>query len=295
MLRAIKQTLPTYFYPIDRDYCNKVLSKSVFENLTAYITAHHCGEKSTNNLLMFAYLYKVVTAKFGCNGAPVIPTLQWLVEYIKSGFFGLSALAIMKDTLSDEHIDRTKAICDAFQNKFYNEQQNGFVVRHGQFSKVVNKRETFQTLKDVLDKGFYVLVFGVYKKDGKMTGHVVTMVEYERTEGTEYPGVFIVKNSWNEYTCVKDVLLGVKCVRGVMKVTFDDLLDGDNILFYAYVYPNKWDARNMQETKTPYVAHELKWSHVKKTLLRRGGNKRTAKQRPRTRRRTVGRKRSRKT
>ena len=61
ILNAIRQTIPEYFYPMESDLCNNIYWTGIFSNLDAHIREYKCGEHTTNNISLFAYIYKTIT------------------------------------------------------------------------------------------------------------------------------------------------------------------------------------------------------------------------------------------
>jgi len=184
ILNAIKQTIPELFYPLEEnEKCDEYydISKmmSVFKEDT------NCSENSFNNLIMYIYIYKILTNKFACNGGVSFEVLKWFVDNIIYQKIGEQAFIMntLKDFegFNDTHIERIAAISNHFLSEFYTNQTNEFVVEQHDI------RKAEEIIKSVIDKGYYIIISG--------SGHVMTIVNYKIRDGVL---VLIIKNSYGK-------------------------------------------------------------------------------------------------
>lgn len=187
VLNAIRQAIPQYFYPLDEDACDDVYENDVFDNLEKFIAENKCGEHSTNNLLMFAYIYKVITNKYGCDGGKSSDVFTWLIEHFLKAQFAVyeSIISAFDHTISQETATKIFEISYAFIHEFYTVQHNDF----NNYRLIVEKSSAHVDLpfiQYVLDSGYYI---GLSKGN-----HIVTVVGY-KINPTNGNILLIVKDS----------------------------------------------------------------------------------------------------
>jgi hypothetical protein len=184
ILNAIKQTIPELFYPLEEnDRCDEYYDSYNMTNVFKEETT--CSENSFNNLIMYIYIYKILTNKFACNGGVSFEVLKWFVDTIIYQKIGEQAFIMntLKDFegFNDTHLERIAAISNHFLSEFYTNQTNEFVVEQHDI------RKAEEIIKSVIDKGYYILISG--------SGHVMTIVNYKIRDGVL---VLIIKNSYGK-------------------------------------------------------------------------------------------------
>ncbi len=184
ILNAIKQTIPELFYPLEEnDKCDEYYDVSNMMNVFKEQTT--CSENSFNNLIMYIYIYKIITNKFACSGGFSFQVLTWFIDNIIYQKIGEQEfiMNIFKDFegFNDEYLERISAISNHFLSEFYTNQTNEFVVEQHDIRKAED------IIKSVIDKGYYIIISG--------SAHAMTIVNYKIRDGKL---LLVIKNSYGK-------------------------------------------------------------------------------------------------
>lgn len=265
ILNAIRQTIPEYFYPMESDLCNNIYWTGIFSNLERHITEYKCGEHSTNNILLFAYIYKSITDKYGCEGEFTETVFEWYIKtFMKTDFGTEQSISSTLGNLSEPLANKVKTLCNAFSVRFYREQGNDFVFQSQKIKDITD----FNIVKYVLDNGYYIGVHG--------EGHIVTAVGYKEHLGHT---LLILKNSWGKLTSF-DKKLKAPISQGISTMTIDKIVEAgfDRI---SYILPNILSDQEVERVRRRNVMNELLERNMRKmyNLTRRGGKRHKRKSR----------------
>ena len=250
ILNAIRQTIPDHFYPLEEnDECDEYYN---FQNMLNFFADKRnvCSEKSLNNVMMYIYIYKILTKKFGCTGYYTEIALQWfnrkiIREKSVDGKFIFGDRRFIYDTLKTfkglnlTHIDRIEGIV----NDFLKQNVEFYVIPYQIFpdlseyadllgdtnlsaeddfsdETVLNKGE--QLIKSVIDKGYYLLISGL--------GHVMTIVDYIDKSTVDGEFLLVIKNSYGKVNYIDQYgfeinngIITVPLARAAKELHFDML------------------------------------------------------------------------
>jgi hypothetical protein len=261
ILNAIRQTIPELFYPMESDMCNQIYWLGTFNTVSEYIRTHNCGEHSSNNILMFAYIYNTLVNKYGCNGGSSEDALEWYSQtYMKTELGSEDSIRSALPNIVPEDLERIKRICSIFSIRFFREQNNTFVF-HSQKIKDITDLSLF---KFVLDNGYYLGISG--------KNHIVTAVGFKEHMGHL---LILLKNSWGKLNSF-DAKLRAPISEGISSMTIDRIIEAgfDRIV---YIIPNNLSDVEREKEKRKQVMNELVDRDRRKQFSRKGGSKKRKK------------------
>ena len=213
IVNAIRQIIPDFFYPLENnDECDEYFDIEKMRNI--FIEDTHCSENSFNNLIMYVYIYTILSDFFGTNGAHNLNILkgfnQDIIKKIGNKEFILKRLKDFPG-FNERHLERLMHICNTFLHKLFVEQNTHFNVE----SYILDENIDESILRFVLDNGYYITLQG--------NSHALTIVGYEIVDDKFY---FIIKNSWGKTT--GDILLSTFTMtmnKGIIKLTVEELIE----------------------------------------------------------------------
>lgn len=231
IVNAIRQIIPELFYPLDENEdCDENFDSTQFINVFNKETK--CSENSFNNLLLYIYIYKIMTDYFGTNGGRNIKVLAYfntdIIKKIGNKEFILQKLETFPG-FNQGHLDRISYICNTFLHKLFVEKNTHFDIE----SMILTEDTDDSLLKFVLDSGYYITI----RNNGINGdyGHTLIIVGYEILDDKLY---FIIKNSWGKETL--DIMyptLTMIMKQGIIKLTIEELIRS-NFKYIQFMIPN---------------------------------------------------------
>ena len=259
ILNAIRQTIPEFFYPLDEndtcdEYYDSINMLSVFKEDTK------CSDNSFNNLMMYIYIYKLITKQFGCSSASPVLSIKWFIDYYIVDRMGdhSTILSVFRsfEGFNDEHLEKIFSICNAFIHKFHSDENNKFVVESMNITRLDDVGKIFVKLtgqtfsgdnignnvlialiKYIIDNGYYILAGG--------NGHVMTIVNYTN-EGEDF--ILIIKNSYGK-SKIFNPSTNIFTDQGIIRITIDKAIQ-INLTLFSFIIPtyiNESDKSRIKE------------------------------------------------
>jgi hypothetical protein len=248
ILNAIRQTIPDFFYPLEEselcdeyyDYKNML---NIFKDDISF------SDNSFNNLVLYVYIYKLITKQFGCKkeGASIVHSLNWFIDhfiYIEMGNKA-TILSIFSDFegFNYKYLDKVYSICETFIHIFFSIEDNEFIVesfniaRVNETTRILTKltgqtvtedntenKLSIRLIKYVIDNGYYISIGGEH--------HIMTIVNYDIQKGKFY---LIIKNSYGKTTYMGSIS-GILMELGIIKITLDDAIK-HKLIRFSFIFP----------------------------------------------------------
>ena len=246
ILNAIRQTIPSFFYPLDEtdkcdEYYDSINMLSVFREETT------CSENSLNNLMLYIYIYKLITKQFGCNGANTILSVKWFIDYYIVDRMGdhSTILSVFRDFqgFNDEYLEKIFEICNTFIHKFHTVENNKFIVESFDITRMDEVSNGFlkltgsafsgdntgnnlliELIKYIINNGYYILASG--------NGHAMTIVNYDNS-GEDF--ILIIKNSFGKIKMINPNT-NIFTDQGIIRITIDKAIQ-TKIQKFACIIP----------------------------------------------------------
>lgn len=246
ILNAIRQTIPEFFYPLDDnddcdEYYDSINMLSVFKEDTK------CSENSLNNLMLYIYIYKLITNQFGCNTGRTFLSLKWFIDYYIVDRMGerSTILSVFRDFegFNDGYLEKIFLICNTFIHKFHSIENNKFILesmnitRSDDVGKVYEKiighlfsgdntknNLLIELIKYIIDNGYYILA--------SSNEHVMTIVNYDNS-GEDF--ILIIKNSFGKIK-IFNPTTNIFTDQGIIRITIDKAIQA-KIIFFAFIIP----------------------------------------------------------
>ena len=225
IVNAIRQITPDLFYPLENnDNCDEYFDSQKF--ISVFSEDTHCSENGFNNLIMYVYIYQIITEFFGTKGGHNINVLvdfnKDIIKKIGNRDFILKRLETFPG-FNEGHLERLSHICNTFLHKLFVVQNTHFNVE----SMILTQDIDESLLKFVLDNGYYITVQG--------NGHSLIIVGYEIVDDKFY---FIIKNSWGKETAnIMYPTLTMIMEQGIIKLTVEELIKS-SFKFIQFIIPN---------------------------------------------------------
>jgi len=260
ILNAIRQTIPDFFYPLEEsEICDEYYDYKNMLNI--FKSDIPCSEHSFNNLIIYVYIYKLITKQFGCGkeGASIVHTLNWFIDHFIYKEMGNkeTILRIFSDFegFDDKYLYKIYSICETFINQFFTIEDNEFTVESFNITRVndvkriltkligetdtsdnTNNILTIQLIKYVIDNGYYISIGG--------ENHIMTIVNYDIQNGEFF---LIIKNSYGKTTYMSSIA-GTLMEEGIIKITLDETIK-HHLTRFSFIFPRYIENNDKERIK----------------------------------------------
>ena len=230
--KLIKLTIRRYFYSLKEgnnelgascasNICDSYYDVSKMDSVTEIRGL--CDTHSWNSLCLYIYIYKLITKKYGYDGAPLIDVLTWIkTDLIEKGELFQEDIFETDQPWSTMDISLKvliKELCAAFLDqiekrhiKFVVEQT---ILKYFKDLEDPRIREIFLNRLQILRDGYYIGM--VVDFEGGST-HAMTLIDYS-IDGDKI--FFKVKNSWGR------ISTNIGCLNqteGIITASLEDFL-----------------------------------------------------------------------
>jgi hypothetical protein len=245
ILNFIRNIISNNFYPLPENDCNniEIITTEAYTTIIditgrrtylrkrpnidlVFEIIENCDEHNKNNILLFAYIYTVITSNFGCNGGHTEDILIWFKKSFKNNFMHKN-LSNFFDTdknkklflnfrsFSDIKYNIIQVLIINFYNSLIDRNIDIYVDEYTLSDSIID----FGLIKYILDLQYYI-AFRRRNRPGEQGGHVVTAIGYEIENNT----IFInLKNSWGNTNNIEE--FGVPHINGMIKIELNELIN----------------------------------------------------------------------
>jgi len=241
LLKVFRETIPEFFDTlVTEHYCNSIYNVHLMRDISyhASICDRSCGYQgpgnpsTAHNLLLFAFIYKIVINYNGCGSGITWVIITWFVNtFINVPQSALTDKEFINDTfmqipkgkpcihpqfyIIDKDIQRIADMCRAFFTRFYEKNPGGLRLYRFTIPPSGITPEAIQIIRHVIDSGYYLTLSG--KEIASNGRHVITMVNYSIESGKFY---ITAKNSWGR-TIIYNETFKSDQQNGKIKFTMD--------------------------------------------------------------------------
>jgi hypothetical protein len=224
--RLIKNIIPDHFSRTDgeTDDCDNSYDVSMMDDVTNIIKK--CSPESRNSLLLYIYIYKLITRKWGCNGGKITEVFEWFKDLIDTET--LFDATLFDATLFDATLFGVTNNLNGLISKFFEDflrvvKTNKLTFRVDMLflTQTILQQGAFRSyfldkLKILKDK-YYIGIVG----DFGGSPHAMTLIDFYVDIDNKI--ILKVKNSWGKNDEPINIG-GLKQEKGIIIDSFDNFL-----------------------------------------------------------------------